>query len=82
MHVTDIQRSLDPLADLVRSAGVTAYACEPLIADGHLLGTISFGSRSRRRFEPGEIMLFRSIAKLLAAARARARAPEDRTSAA
>ena len=32
MHVTDIQGSLDPMTDLVRRAGINAYACEPLLA--------------------------------------------------
>ena len=30
IHATNIQKNLDPLADLVRSAGMTAYACQPL----------------------------------------------------
>jgi len=73
MHVTDIQRSFDPLADLVRSAGITAYACEPLIAGGRLLGTLSFASRSRRRFDAPDLQFFRTVAKQVAIARDRAR---------
>ena len=72
MHVTDIQRSLDPLADLVRSAGINAYACEPLLVRGELLGTISFASRSRRRFDADDLTFFRIIAKHLAMARSSA----------
>lgn len=72
MHVTDIQRSLDPLADLVRSAGINAYACEPLLAGGRLYGTLSFASRSRRRFEADDLTFFRIIAKHLAMARSSA----------
>ena len=49
MHVPDIQKTLDPMADLVRSAGINAYACEPLIVGDRLLGTLSFASRARRR---------------------------------
>jgi len=71
MHVTDIQRSLDPLADLVRSAGINAYACEPLLIGQRLLGTISFASRSRRSFDPEDLIFFRSVARQLAAARDR-----------
>ena len=71
MHVTDIQRSLDPLADLVRSAGINAYACEPLIVGDTLLGTLSFASRSRRHFESDYILFFRAIAKQVAIARNR-----------
>lgn len=73
MHVTDIQRSFDPLADLIRSAGITAYACEPLIVGGRLLGTLSFASRSRRRFEAADLQFFRTVAKQVAIARDRAR---------
>lgn len=72
MHVTDIQRSLDPLAELVRSAGITAYACEPLIVADRLLGTLSFASRTRRRFDPDDLAFFRAIAKHVAIARDRA----------
>jgi GAF domain-containing protein len=73
MHVTDIQRTLDPLADLVRSAGITAYACEPLIVGDRLLGTLSFASRTRRRFDSEDILFFRSIARKVAIARDRKR---------
>ena len=73
MHVTDIQRTLDPIADLVRSAGIDAYACEPLIVRGRLLGTLSFASRSRRSFEAEDLIFFRQVAKHMALARDRAR---------
>jgi GAF domain-containing protein len=73
MHVTDIQRTLDPLADLVRSAGITAYACEPLIVGDRLLGTLSFASRTRRSFDSEDILFFRSIARKVAIARDRKR---------
>lgn len=72
MHVTNIQQSLDPLADLVRSAGMTAYACKPLIVDGRMLGTLSFASRTRRSFEPDDLAFFRAIAEHVALARDRA----------
>ena len=71
MHLTDIQRSLDPLAELVRTAGINAYACEPLIVGDRLLGTLSFASRSRRRFDPEDLQFFRAVAKHLALARDR-----------
>lgn len=66
MHVTNIQQSLDPLADLVRSAGMTAYACEPLIVGELMLGTLSFASRSRRSFEPDDLAFLRAVAKHVA----------------
>lgn len=73
MHVTDIQKTLDPMADLVRGAGINAYACEPLIVGDRLLGTLSFASRSRRRFDPDDLNFFHAIAKHVALARDRAR---------
>lgn len=73
MHVTDIQKTFDPMADLVRSAGINAYACEPLIVGGRLLGTLSFASRSRRSFDPDDLSFFRAIAKHVALARDRSR---------
>jgi GAF domain-containing protein len=78
MHVTDIQKSLDPMADLVRSAGINAYACEPLIVGDRLLGTLSFASRRRRRFDPDDLSFFRTIAKHVALARDRARSAKQR----
>lgn len=73
MHVTDIQRSLDPLAELVRSAGINAYACEPLIVGDRLLGTLSFASRVRRSFDGEDLLFFREVARLVAIVRDRAR---------
>jgi GAF domain-containing protein len=58
----------------VRSAGITAYACEPLIAGDRLLGTLSFASRSRRSFDGDDLIFFRDIAKQVAIARSRRRA--------
>jgi GAF domain-containing protein len=71
MHVTGIQRSLDPLADLVRAAGIDAYACEPLVVGDRLLGTLSFASRTRRSFDVDDLAFFKAIARHVAAARAR-----------
>lgn len=73
MHVTNIQKSLDPLADLVRSVGVTAYACEPLVVGDRLLGTLSFASKTRRSFDAEDLLFFRAIARHVADARDRAR---------
>ena len=71
IHATDIQRNLDPLADLVRSAGMTAYACEPLVVNDRFYGTLSFASRTRRAFEAEDLLFFREIARHVAVARSR-----------
>ncbi|MCL5096219.1 MAG: MEDS domain-containing protein [Candidatus Omnitrophica bacterium] len=40
----------DPRTDLVKSYGIQAYACHPLLSQGKVLGTLSFGTRTRVRF--------------------------------
>lgn len=67
----DIQRNLDPLADLVRPEGIDAYACEPLIVGERLLGTLSFATRSRRSFDSDDLLFFRAVASQVAKARDR-----------
>lgn len=73
MHVTDIQRNLDPLADLVRPEGINAYVCEPLMVGDRLLGTLSFATRSRRSFDSDDLLFFRAVASQVAKARDRER---------
>jgi GAF domain-containing protein len=43
-----IQTGADPRTELVRSFGIQAYACHPLLDQNQVIGTLSFGSRSRR----------------------------------
>lgn len=58
---TFIQRSDDPKAQLAKSFGVRAYACNPLLAGGRLLGTLSFASRTRDQFEDDELEFLRTV---------------------
>ncbi|MBW3585061.1 MAG: PAS domain S-box protein [Cyanobacteria bacterium 0813] len=51
------QIATDPHAQLIRSMGITAYAAQPLIAQGRLLGTLSFASQTRTCFTSEEIDL-------------------------
>lgn len=71
MHVTDIQRSSDPMSEQARLAGITAYACEPLIVADRLFGTLSFATRTRQWFDLEDLQFFRSIAGYVALARDR-----------
>jgi len=64
----DILRSRDERAALVRSYGVQAYCCHPLIAGGELLGTLSFGTRTRTRFTGDEVDLMRTVTDQVAIA--------------
>ena len=75
IHATNIQKNLDPLADLVRSAKMTAYACQPLMVGDKFYGTLSFASRTRPSFDIEDLLFFRDIARHVAVARSRARNP-------
>ncbi|MEW6251919.1 MAG: ATP-binding protein [Planctomycetota bacterium] len=69
----DIQNTNDPLPALVRSFGVQAYACHPLVRGGAVIGTLSFGTRTRPRFTNDELSLMKAVAALIAIALDRVR---------
>jgi hypothetical protein len=71
--VENLQQSTDLETTLVRSFGVTAYYCYPLIARGQLLGTLSFGSRSRQKFSANQIGMMQAVCDQIAIAMERAR---------
>lgn len=50
-----IQQSDDPRVQLVKSFGLRAYACNPLLVGDRLLGTLSFASRIKDEFDPDEV---------------------------
>lgn len=64
----DISRSDDPRTALVKSFGVQAYCCHPILAQGRLLGTLSFGTRTRPRFTEQEVETMRTVTDQVAAA--------------
>lgn len=66
------QIATHPNAQIIRSMGITAYASQPLIAQGRLLGTLSFASRTRQRFTPEEIDLLQATCDQVAVALERA----------
>jgi PAS domain S-box-containing protein len=70
---TFIQDSSDPTAQLARSFGIRSYACNPLIADGRLLGTLSFASHTRDQFDDEELEFFRTITNYVTVAYERIR---------
>lgn len=57
-----IQGDPDSRLDLARSLGLEAYCCHPLWAAGKVIGTLSFGTRTRASFGQSEIALMKSIA--------------------
>ena len=72
----DIQTTLDTRTDLVKSYGIQAYACHPLTIQGQVLGTLSFGTRSRTEFTPDELALMKAVADQVAIAIDRQQAEE------
>jgi len=47
---------------LVKSLGITAYACNPLKAGQRVLGTLSFGSRRKTKFSADDLALMKAVA--------------------
>jgi PAS domain S-box-containing protein len=72
----DILHTFDPRAALVRSFGLQAYACHPLLAEGRVLGTLSFGTSTRTHFTDDELALMKAVADQVALAMQRLRAKE------
>ena len=64
----DIPSTPDVRTELVKSYGVKAYACHPLIIEGSVLGTVSFGTRSRIHFLPRELDVMKTVADFVAIA--------------
>ena len=74
---TDIQTTHFDKADLARGLGIQAYACNPLMSGGRLLGTLSFASRTRPRFDADELEFMQLISRYVAVAVDRANADKD-----
>jgi len=63
----------DPRTELVKSFGIKAYACHPLLSAGRVIGTLSFGTRTRTVFTEEELSLMKSVANQVATAMDRIR---------
>ncbi|HUH12146.1 MAG TPA: ATP-binding protein [Longimicrobiales bacterium] len=68
MSVEDVQGHIDPMTDLIRTMGITAYACHPLMVGERLVGTLSFGFRGRTRFSDGELAVIKALCDQVAVA--------------
>jgi PAS domain S-box-containing protein len=66
--VEDVQNLGDLRTEHVRSLGVEAYCCHPLLHQDRVIGTLSFGTRSRARFDVDEIAVMKAVADLTAIA--------------
>ena len=67
----DIPARPDPRTNLVAGYGVRAYACHPLMSRGEVLGTLSFGTKTRTRFSGEDLSLMKTVADQVAVAIAR-----------
>ncbi|MEH2153008.1 hybrid sensor histidine kinase/response regulator [Nostoc sp.] len=70
--VENVQQSTDSQTELIRSLGITAYYAYPLITQGRLLGTLSFGSRSRLSFTDNQKGMMQAVCDQIAIAMERA----------
>jgi PAS domain S-box-containing protein len=73
IHATHIQQSNEPLMQLLKSLGIRAYACHPLIAEYRLLGILSFASRTKDEFTPEELDFLRTVSHYVTVAHERLR---------
>ena len=70
----DVQHNGDERADLVRSMGIQVYSCQPLHIGEKTIGTLSFGTRSRKSFTEDELSLMSTVADQVSVAIERKRA--------
>jgi len=67
-----VQESTDPKTEILRSLGIKTFYGYPLIAQGRLIGTISFGSRSLCKFNETQKSLMQAVCDQIAIAKDRA----------
>jgi PAS domain S-box-containing protein len=58
---THIQQSDDPKLHLIKSLGIRAYVCSPLLAENSLIGTLAFASHIKDSFDPEEVAFFETL---------------------
>ncbi|MBD2448252.1 PAS domain S-box protein [Nostoc sp. FACHB-152] len=68
IYLENVQQSTDPKTQLIRSLGVNAYYSYPLIAQGRLLGTLSFGSCTRSYFTENQRGMMQAVCDQIAIA--------------
>jgi len=76
MYVPDVQARTDEMTDFIRGCGIRCYVCHPLIANGELLGTFSFGTKQRSSYSAEEQELLYLVAQQVALAVSRRRQAE------
>ena len=68
--VEDVQHRVeDNHTAVIRSLGIQAYACHPILSgQGIIIGTLSFGSRQKDRFNSGELDVMKVVTSQVAIA--------------
>jgi PAS domain S-box-containing protein len=61
-----IQGMEDPRTAVIKAWGIRAFACHPLKVRNKVIGTLSFGTRSRDCFKLYEVMMMKALADQLA----------------
>ncbi|WP_413174482.1 ATP-binding protein [Anabaena azotica] len=70
--INNVQESIDPKTELIRSFGIKAYYSYPLIAQGRLIGTLSFASRRVSDFNENQKAIMQAACDQIAIAKDRA----------
>jgi PAS domain S-box-containing protein len=73
MVAENIFETPDPRTDLVKSFGIKAYVCHPLLSQDKVIGTLSFGTSSRIRFSEDDLSMMKAVADQVAIAIGRIR---------
>jgi len=72
-----IQTTPDERAELVKSYGIKAYACHPLLGPGgKVIGTLSFGTKTRETFSEDDLSLMKAVTDQVAIAMDRMRSEQ------
>jgi PAS domain S-box-containing protein len=72
----NIPATPDVRTELVKSFGIKAYACHPLIVQKGVQGTLSFGTRNRTTFSADDLSMMKAVADQVAIAMARVRSED------
>jgi PAS domain S-box-containing protein len=74
--VERISTSNDRRTELVASYGIEAYCCHPLMSQGRLLGTLSFGTKTRATFSDDDVEVMNAVSQLVSIAMERLKMEE------
>lgn len=63
-----VQNTDDPKTEMIKNYGIRAYACHPLLSEGRVIGTLSFGTRKRPAFSSEDLILMKTVTDQVATA--------------